>query len=408
MENKEIKATAEMYRILFLDLKSEQDTLNYKIKIDGFEEMSGFQKWLLYKKYASEDADVVIKRNELLVNVLGWDDKWLDAIFPVKQIMDTLLKTLGQEIDYDDITEGKKEVYDIIDGKALSGKLRDAGIGNHVKSWHNLFKKELEKFCKNVNTVGNYMPCPDKNYNFVKGSKGKWHYNDRIDLLYSDILKPERKKRNNEYILDPKQREDWKAWLDANKEKLFLTEILDRDTLDTLGKFGCIKKQTFSGGELKELPEYLKKVNELIESRTDKIKAKCTQAVYNEYYEYFKNSLSEFEHGKVFMQVTSFSKGYIWVAPECEKGFEKYFGVLRLDRYFNEEPIDKEVGEAFWENFLEYAYLPLYDCGIDNELLPEKEWELDHLECRAAYFAFKEYHLIKDHRHCCNSNDDQD
>ncbi len=99
------------------------------------------------------------------------------------------------------------------------------------------------------------------------------------------------------------------------------------------------------------------------------------------------------------MQVCSFSKGYVWVVPECEKKFED--GEIRelfCYKYFNESPIDKAVGEASWENFFEYAYLPLYDCHIDDELSAEKNWSLDLLKDRAAYFAFKEHDLVKDYR----------
>lgn len=401
MENKRIKEAEEMYRILSLDFKDDKDELGYEVKIEGFKEMSAIQKWLIYDEYAKRDADVVIKRNMLLADVLGWDVKWLDGIFPVRQIIKTLLKTIGQKIDVNKILDGKKEMYDIMNGKALTEKLHDAGIGNHVRSWHKVFSEQLEKLCKNVHTVGNYMPCPDGNYNGIKGFC-QWHYNDRIDLLYSDILEPWCKKANHEYRIPQEQREKWKAWFDENKDRLLLTEILDEKTRAELGKFGCIKHRTFSGDELKELPEYLKRVNELIEYRTEKIKAICTKAVYNTYFECYKSALSEFEHGKVFLQVCSFSKGYVWVAPECEEKFEdgeigKLF-VFKNSKYFNEKPIDKVVGEASWENMLEYAYLPLYDCYLNNELSAEKNWDLDILKDRAVYFAFKEHDLVKDYR----------
>lgn len=296
---------------------------------------------------------------------------------------------------------GKKEIYDIINCKALTKKLHDAGIGNHVKSWHYVFKQQLEQLCKNVHTVGNYMPCPDNAYNRVKGF-WKWKYNDRIDLLYSDILMPGCKKANGDYFIPQEQREKWKAWFDKNKDRLILTEILDEKTRVELEKFGCMRHETFSGNELKELPEYLKKVNQLIEYRTEKIKAICTKAVYNMYFECYKNALSEFEHGKVFLQVCTFSKGYVWVAPECEKKFEDGpFGELfdpEQDKYFNKKPIDKVIGEDSWKNFFEYAYLALYDCCIDEDLSAKKNWELGLLEDRAAYFAFKEHNLVKDYR----------
>lgn len=397
MESQKIIEAEEMYRVLSRDFK---DKLVYKIEIEGFKKMSAVQKWLIYDKYAKRDADVVIK-NMCFADMIGWDVERLDAIFPVRQIIRTLLKTIRQEIDVDNILDGKKEIYEIIDGNALTKKLHDAGIGNHVKSWHYVFKQQLEQLCKNVHTVGNYMPCPDNAYNRVKGF-WKWKYNDRIDLLYSDILMPSCKKANGDYFIPQEQREKWKAWFVENKDVFILAEILDEKTRTELGKFNLIKHNTFSGDELKALPEYLKKVNQLIEHRTEKIKAICTEAVYNMYFECYKKALSEFEHGKVFLQVCPFSKGYVWVDPECEKKFERgalgELFDLEQNKYFNKKPIDKVIGQASWKNLIEYAYLALYDCCIDEELSAKKNWELGLLEDRAAYFAFKEYDLVKDYR----------
>lgn len=397
MKNKKIKKAEEMYKVLSHDFKDE---LVYKVEIEGFKEMSAIQKWLIYDKYAKRDADVVI-RNIYFADMIGWDVKWLDGIFPVRQIIRTLLNTVGPKIDVDTILDGKKKIYNIIDGEALTKKLHDAGMGNYVKSWHYAFSQQLEKLCKNVHTVGNYVPCPDSVYNRVKGLC-PWNYNDRIDLLYSDILEPWCKKEDGDYRIPQEWRKKWKVWFDENKERLFLTGILDEKTRVELGEFGLIKHKTFSDDELKVLPEYLKKVNQLIEHRTEKIKAICTEAVYTMYFECYKNTLSEFEHGKVFLQVCSFSKGYIWVAPECERKFERgALGELfNLERgkYFNKKPIDKVICEASWENLFEYAYLPLYDCCIDEEFLTQKDWELDLLKDRAAYFAFKEHDLVKDYR----------
>lgn len=81
-----------MYRIILLDYKDE---LGYEVEIEGFKEMSAIQKWLIYDEYAKRDTDVVIKGNMLLADVLGWDVEWLDGIFPVRQIIKSLLKTIG-------------------------------------------------------------------------------------------------------------------------------------------------------------------------------------------------------------------------------------------------------------------------------------------------------------------------
>lgn len=362
MENKELGMADEIYRILSLDFKDE---LGYKVEIKDFKKMSAVQKWFIYDKYAKRDAD---------------------GIFPVGNIIKALLKTIGQEID-DAVLEVKSDIYEIIDGRALTQKLHDAG-DHRVRAWHNYFKEQLERLCKNVHTVGNYPLNPDRDYS------------DRIDLLYSEILEPLRK-ADGEPLMPREHRENWNVWIDENKEKLFLGELLDEKKRDELEKLARIKQDSLSDDELKELPNYLETVNALIEHRTKKIKNICYEAVQNAYFECYKNTLSEFEHGKVFMQICSFGKGYVWVAPEYEKQFEsgelvKLFN-LEIGKYFAQKPIDKVVGEASWANLFEYAYLALYDCYIDYGLSVQNNWSLDDLKERAAYFAFKEYDLVKDY-----------
>lgn len=393
--NKKIKEAEELYKMLFLDFKDE---LGYKADIKELKKMSAVQKWFIYDNYAKPDADVMIKRNRLIAEVLGWDTEWLDAIFPVRQVIRTLLKTIGQEIDVDSIIDAKKNIYDIIDGKALTKKLHDVGE-DHVRSWHRFFKEQLEKLCQNVHTIGNYMPCPDNAYNRIKGCNTKEHYNDRIDILYSDIIEPWCKKANGDLLISEKQRKEWKAWFDENKERLFLTVILDERIRNELGKFGLIKQDTFSGDELRFLPDYLKTANELIEHRSQKIRAVCTKAVCGILTECYKNILSEFERGKVFLQISDDSKGYAWVNPECEKKFDNCkLRELFYYKYFNEEPIDKLIGEASWNDLFEYAYLGLYDCYIDGEIPAKDKLHIDCIKERAAYFAFKELGLVKDYR----------
>lgn len=402
--NKKIKKAEELYKMLFLDFK---DGLGYKVEIEDFKKMSAVQKWFIYKTYAISDAHVFVKDNELLSEVLGWDTDAVDTIFYVTQIINTLLKTIGQEkIDVDSIIDGKKDIYDIIDGKALTQKLHDAGE-EHVRSWHNFFKKQLERFCKNIHTIGNYTPCPHGDFNNFKGYN-RWAYNDRLDLIYTDILERQCKKGNGEFLITPKQQEEWKAWFAKNKEKLFLTEILDDETRGELGKFH-MKHDTFSDNELKALPDYLKTANELIEHRSQKIRAVCTKAVCGILTECYKNILSEFEHGKVFLQISDDSKGYAWVDPECEKKFDNCkLRELFHYKYFNEKPIDKLIGEASWHDLFEYAYLGLYDCYINSEIPAGDDLHIDCIKERAAYFAFKELDLVKDYRFQYEKENDED
>lgn len=188
------------------------------------------------------------------------------------------------------------------------------------------------------------------------------------------------------------------------------TKKLDDEDKKRIG-FGqfYIKQETFSNNELKLLPFYLYKVNKLIEHRTEKIKEICTEAVYNIFFECYKNILSKFEHGKVFLQVCSFSKGYAWVDPKYEKKFDNCeIRKLFYYKYFNEKPIDKVIGEDSWNDFFEYAYLGLYDCYINGEIPAGDESHIDCIKERSAYFAFKELGLVKDPHHCFDGENDVD
>lgn len=393
MSNKRLNEAEELFGILSVDFK---DKLGYRTEIRDIEKMSSVQKWFIYDNYAKRDADVVIKNNKLLGEILGWDTDMLDAIFSARQIINTLLRTIGQEINADDMLDGRKEIYDIIDGKAITQILHNAGE-EHVRMWHNRFKKHFEKFCENVHTIGNYMPCPDNVFNTFKGFN-RWHYNDRLDLLYTDILERKCKNERGEYVMTLEQQTQWKAWFDENQKKLFLTDILDEENLGELGKFH-IKHMTFSGEELKALPEFLQKINELIELRSKIIGTLCTRGICNILTECYKDILSEFERGKVFLQVSDDGKGYAWADPECEKQFDNC-GIAKLFpfKYFDEKPIDKLTGEVSCKAVFEYTYLSLYDCYLNSEIGAGMRFSIDTLEERAVYFAFKECGLLKEPR----------
>lgn len=281
MNETKIKDPGKIFQILNLDFKDVKDKLNYEIDIDNLNNLSSFQKWLLYDKYAKRDADIVLKSNNSVLKVLGWDGTYLDAIFPVRQILYTLFKTINQKIDYNVLLDGKKAFFDIIDKQKLEECNKESDKWKDSPKWTDVLAIELEKYCKNVHMIGNYMPCPDNKYNSVKGFKGKWHYNDRIDLLYSDMIEtdPNKKCKNNnkEYIISCEQRREWKKKFEENKGIWFLNEILAKETISTLGKFGCLKKTVFTDSELMELPDYLHTVNDLIYQRNKKINLKCAQ-----------------------------------------------------------------------------------------------------------------------------------
>lgn len=82
--NKKIKEAEELYKMLFLDFKDE---LGYKADIKELKKMSAVQKWFIYDNYAKPDADVMIKRNRLIAEVLGWDTKRIDAISRLRNLV---------------------------------------------------------------------------------------------------------------------------------------------------------------------------------------------------------------------------------------------------------------------------------------------------------------------------------
>ena len=131
-----------------------------------------------------------------------------------------------------------------------------------------------------------------------------------------------------------------------------------------------------------------------------------SRCMEEELQEYYKNGLSQFPKGSIFLQVTDMHKGYIFVLPEFEKTFKNVFKeeYMALNRYVNEKPIDKIVGEREYVGYIEYAYLPLYDCEIfDNNQNIQKrtcrrckkvqKYEILWKE-RQIFYAFKSLDLI--------------
>ena len=52
---------------------------------------------------------------------------------------------------------------------------------------------ELDKMAKLTHTLGNYMPCFDSAYNSIKGYEGYAYVQDRIELLYDELVNPKYK-----------------------------------------------------------------------------------------------------------------------------------------------------------------------------------------------------------------------
>ncbi len=248
-----------------------KDLIDYKNGNKICSNMTNIKKWMIYDSH-KKDADVVLKRkeNSEVLSCLKWDTKHIDLMFPIRYIIRFLPHKPGDK-------EDKNTISDIIDFDEIEKILKDDEI--IFDEWKKSFECELDKFCRNVHTIGNYMPCPDKDYNKIKGGIGQWHYNDRIDLLFRDIQCRECENGKGDKIISKAQSKKWEKWFKDNKNELMIEEILDDNMLDRLGKLKVIKQKHFTKESLKELPDFLCTVNKLIENRSKRILSKVEQEV---------------------------------------------------------------------------------------------------------------------------------
>lgn len=263
-----------------------KDKLCYSKSIE-LHNMSNLEKWLVYDLYAKTDADIVLRHDKELLEKLNWNNNWIDAIFPIRQILYTLFKTICISIGEKERYQDKKNWIELLNENNLEVMLKNKGI-RETQKWITVFCVQIERYARNVNTIGNYMPCPDGEYNKTKGWLGKWHYNDRIDLLYTDILNPEINGKGKNLISNEK-RENWRQWFKDKETDVCLKIIFEQ--CDELGKFACLKKTTFNKERLEELPNYLLLVNSLIESRRELLKRKMVEV---NFYDKVDDSLLKF------------------------------------------------------------------------------------------------------------------
>lgn len=239
--------------------------------ISGDLKYKNIKKWIRYAAVKYGDADKILKTKDnsaLLHNKLKWEHcKYIDCIFSFKTFFNAFLRyyfnqnlpSYGELMDNFDSFFSNIKIHEFRKRCDLSKTQMD-----------NYFE-ELNSFAKLTHTLGNYMPCPDNKYNRIKGgSDGDVYFQDRIELLYEAIIKP-----NNNGYLDADLSYCWKEWFENQMEKLFLNEILDCCT--KLKEFECPskKKGEYSilvmecGKNIIDYTEYLKNVNKLIINRTN-------------------------------------------------------------------------------------------------------------------------------------------
>ena len=191
---------------------------------------------------------------------------------------------MGEKEKYQD----KEKWIELLNENNLEMMLKNKGICETQK-WITAFCVQIERYARNVNTIGNYMPCPDGEYNKIKGWLGKWHYNDRIDLLYTDILNPRKITAKGKKLISNEKSEILKQWFKENETDVCLKIIFEK--CDELGKFECLKKTIFNKAQLEELPNYLLIVNNLIENRRELLKRKMVEV---KFYEKVEDNLLKF------------------------------------------------------------------------------------------------------------------
>ena len=234
-------------------------------------------KWM---KYATDDslcdADKVLKDNEVLVK-LGWGGtKYIDCIFSLKSLFNRFRAYFTTGTPYRDFS--LKEAFDNYD-KIFCGEEKERFCkANEIdkKFIVDLFV-EINRFAKNTNTIGNYMPCPDNEYNAIKGcaKKDKYfgyqHFQDRLEKLYyyldHDFDKNNETKAS--YPLFKEKREQYKKWFDESIEKYHIAIIINNQNLLSIDwKLNdCLKIEMQQPQGLEKYYEYLKLANQLIEDR---------------------------------------------------------------------------------------------------------------------------------------------
>jgi hypothetical protein len=264
---KNIQKNNDIGRKDFKDILLEDLILNNT----EMESYPNLKKWLRYQLFQSQDADVILKKSDVTSNLRWYDEKiipkkrYLDCIFSMRTHFNMLLNLYNPKatkyawllIYFDDIFNEKR----IKDFSEKSGvELED-------------FKKcfnEIERFAKNTNTLGNYMPVPNGNYNATKGFNNKWRYNDRIELFLKDLFS--NTGNDNNY---------YRSWFSDNIDKLYLSELFKdikkKEIVDKLTNFRLHAKAKFTADDIKEFCKYLAFVNGWIENRTNNLIGKINE-----------------------------------------------------------------------------------------------------------------------------------
>ena len=235
----------ELSEIFDVDFK---DKLTYRGLEKSIEKYSNLQKWMIYNSYKNKDADIIVKKYK---HLLGWEKyECFDCIFSFGTYFGLICRLFQQEkpsaAELRRMEPNEKYgILDLLGEKAVQQAINKIDP-DPSKNWLKRFESAFSEFAYKTNTIGNYMPCPDKDYNRIKG----WPmpvYNDRLELLYGDGK--------------------YKQWIDEKKKSLFITPILKSGKLLELH---CQKNvRRFKSEDILKLVEWMEEVNRLIDERTE-------------------------------------------------------------------------------------------------------------------------------------------
>lgn len=217
------------------------------------------KKWLCYQLFQPKDADFILKNSDVIYKLNWYDENkknnkvYLDCIFSMRTYFNMFLRMFHPNaanhawlLTYFDDIINEKTTKKFCTGTKLS-----------LEDFNNCLY-EIEKFAKNTNTLGNYMPAPDAHYNKIKGLRNN-KYNDRLDLFLA-LLYSGKDLGYNEYI----------TWFNEYSNNL----SLDLDSIKAANELTNFKYQAklkFNETDIQDFTKYIRFVNSWIENRTHRL-----------------------------------------------------------------------------------------------------------------------------------------
>lgn len=186
---------------------------------------TNLRKWVQYWANNYGDADQVLKtlgNRDVLVEI-GWEQtEWIDCIYSFKTYFAAFLRKY-----FDEPLPTARQIMVKFDIIFSEESIQSFAQKNNLDE--NLVYElldEMDVMAKLTHTLGNYMPCFDNTYNELKGFTGYEYVQDRIELLYDELINPKYKG-----YIDQTMRKLLCKWLEENKQKYVLAEILDNNKL---------------------------------------------------------------------------------------------------------------------------------------------------------------------------------